>query len=926
MNIAQREKEVQILRGLLTEAIGGEGNLAVVSGAPGMGKSSLLAALADEAAACGAAVLAASCSRGEADLPFAVIGQLMRSSGGPGPRSPWRRALVSVADREHAGDLRDLRASGAVGGSSVAMSVCTALLDLADRCPVVLVVDDIQFADQPSASCLSYLIRRVKPSRMLVVFSQQEIAWRPPTALQAESLRQPRCQLLRLEPLAEADAARMISARLGQEASARLASSWHQATGGSPLLLSALLADYPEPSQAYKLAVISCLGQERELRELAAGLAVLGDGTAGLGDGTAGLGAADLSRLTGISPEIVESGLRSLIHVGVLGQAHRFRHPLAKSAILAGLDPELRAELHGRAAEIAFSAGLPAEQVADHLCAASLAPDWAVPVLEQGARAAIDRGRIEAAVDYLKLAEKACTDDQRRAAIRTTLIRAEWRIDPAIPAAVVTELVAELDHGKVSGPDLVVLAKALLWHGRIDDARTVLRQLEASIKDRKQAAIAQTAAEIRALQPWLRCTYPPVLADCPAVPGDGSPPPAATVLHRQEAAVALAAVLTQGPSASMMPALERVLRFSRLDDVSMDAEECALLALVFGGQLDQAVSWSEAFTSQAIARNATSRQARLVAIRAEIGLRQGDLAGAARFGQLALGLMPLSGWGVAIGAPLSTVVLALTAMGQMDAAAELIRRPVPEAMLETRHGLQYLCARGQHQLAVGNAEAALADFLRAGELMQAWQLDASTLFSWRLAAAEALLSLGQRERARALIDDQMSRSWQMGSRELGSAHRLLAVTSEASARAALLGQAAELLQTAGDRYELSRALAALAAAYQKSGETRRARTARKQALTLAQECQAEPLVRKLSVASESTSQAEPGVLSETERRVAELAAIGYTNRDISDKLFITVSTVEQHLTRIYRKLHLSGRSELPATQVLARNPGPTTGG
>ncbi len=54
------------------------------------------------------------------------------------------------------------------------------------------------------------------------------------------------------------------------------------------------------------------------------------------------------------------------------------------------------------------------------------------------------------------------------------------------------------------------------------------------------------------------------------------------------------------------------------------------------------------------------------------------------------------------------------------------------------------------------------------------------------------------------------------------------------------------------------------------------------------------------------------MLSEAELRVAELAAAGETNREISGKLFITVSTVEQHLTRVYRKLRLSGRADLRA--------------
>lgn len=919
MKIAWREGEARVLRGLLMKAIAGEGNVAVVSGAAGMGKSSLLAALTDEAAQAGAVVLAASCSRDEAGLPFGILDQLVRCrQGEQALRNPWRQALVAAFGRERVSDIRELQADEHQGTQSVAMAMCTAVLELAERRPVVVLVDDIEFADEPSCMCLSYLVRRLRARSLLAVFSQDEISWRPPTKFQAELLRRPRRQLLLLTSLTMSDITEIISERLGEQAADELASSWQRISGGNPLLLQALLADYPEPEQAYSLAMLSCLdGQDFSVQQLAAGLAVLGDRSAEVRG-------ADLARLVGIDAEIVESGLRSLSKVGLIGEDRRFRHPSTRSTILACLDSQLRAELHGRAAEIAFGAGLPAELVAQHLRASALAPGslWAVPVLEEAARAAIDDGRIETAVDYLKLAEYTCPDDQHRAAIRTALIRAKWRIDPSIPAAALTELVGELDHGNVRGPDLVVLAKALLWHGRNDDARTVLRHLDRSISDGQESA-AQTCGEIGAFLPLLRCTYPTVLAHCPVATHVNGPSPAATVLPRQEAAAALVQVLTRGPEARVMSAVERILRHSRLDDISMDAEECALLVLVFGGKLNEAACWYEALISHATASNATSRQARLAAIRAEIGLRQGDLAGAAAFGQLALNLMPASGWGVAIGAPLSVLAAAMTAMGHEDTAAEVMRRPVPEAMLHTRHGLQYLHARGRCLLAAGNTQAALADFQSAGELMLEWQLDSAVLLTWRLAAAEALLLAGQKTRARELIEEQLSRSAHMTARECGSATRLLAITEGMKARPGLLGEAAEMLRAAGDRYELCRTLAAMANAYQVLGEACRARNARKQALALAEECRATPLVRTLADAAErgrrpgerGVNAAESSLLSDTERRVADLAAIGYTNRDISEKLCITVSTVEQHLTRIYRKLNLSGRGELSASQI-----------
>ncbi|WP_373871987.1 helix-turn-helix domain-containing protein [Actinoplanes regularis] len=64
----------------------------------------------------------------------------------------------------------------------------------------------------------------------------------------------------------------------------------------------------------------------------------------------------------------------------------------------------------------------------------------------------------------------------------------------------------------------------------------------------------------------------------------------------------------------------------------------------------------------------------------------------------------------------------------------------------------------------------------------------------------------------------------------------------------------------------------------------------------------------------STTESAPvavTVLSEAEQRVAALAVRGYTNRDIAAQLYLTVSTVEQHLTRTFRKLKVSRRRDLP---------------
>src|SRR5690606_20601568 len=138
-------------------------------------------------------------------------------------------------------------------------------------------------------------------------------------------------------------------------------------------------------------------------------------------------------------------------------------------------------------------------------------------------------------------------------------------------------------------------------------------------------------------------------------------------------------------------------------------------------------------------------------------------------------------------------------------------------MFQTRHGLHYLHARGNHYLAAGHAHAALADFLTCGELVRAWGLDTAGPAPWRTDAAEAGLRLGNRDQARRLIREQLSRP-----DGRGPALRLLAAAGPVGRRIPLLTEAVDLAEASGDRYEQARVLADLSRVHA-VGNRRRAR-------------------------------------------------------------------------------------------------------
>ncbi|WP_061289120.1 helix-turn-helix transcriptional regulator [Herbidospora cretacea] len=936
MGLVERAEAFAALEGLIADARSGKGRVALLTGTVATGKSELLYAFAEKATELGALAVMASASRAEQNLPLGVLGQLIQD------------APLMAEDRERAMGLMAESAALAAGQDEhddpagalmepvdvqVVHALCTILLELSERHPLLIVVDDVHHADRMSLLCLAYLARRVRFARIAAVFGHPDHGRYTETFFQTELMRQPHARRVHLAPLSARGVTALVADRLGRTVAERFAADWFAMSGGNPLLAAALMDDYetgartaPDqtPSELvvgdrYGQAVLSCLHRGEPMTlQVARGLAVLG-------------GSDSLAPLLGLTQTGVTQSLQALTACGVVAGG-AFRHEVGRAAVLADIETPERADLHRAAARLAHEGGAAAATVADHLLQAGrVGAVWVAPVLEDAARAALREGRVKTGVAYLQLAARECTDEQHRMRILTMLVRAEWRINPGAPAAHLAELAGALQRGQLRGGDAAVLARALLWHGRTADAREVLEHLALDA----DPADAEAAGELAVAHPWLRVTHPAFLAELRAgragtsretEEGErrhglfGEPVRRAAMSvaasRRLEATSALAEVLTRGPREGLADGIERLLRGSRLEEMSLDTVESALLALTYAGAHDRAAPWCDLFSVEAASRHAPSRQARLDAIKAEIAVRQGDLPAAEQSARQALATIPPTSWGVAVGGPIAGLVLAATAMGRYDTVGEFLDRPVPDAMFETRYGLLYLYARGRYSLATGHPAAALRDFQACGELVRKWELDVPGFIPWRIDAAEACLRVGRQDQARQLVESQLRRCGPAAKRVQGMAMRVLAATGEVRHRPMLLRQSAELLQVGGDRYELARALLDLVEAYQSLGEYRRAGMITGRALSVARECQAEPLSRTLfrDGDDKKTAEAAPAPatgLSDAERRVAVLAAAGYTNREIAGKLYITVSTVEQHLTQTYKKLNITRRADLP---------------
>ncbi|KJS58844.1 helix-turn-helix transcriptional regulator [Streptomyces rubellomurinus] len=960
MALVERDRSLAFLTEMLaTVAVGGRGAMAVIGGTVGSGKTELLHAVADRAGEHGARVLSAAGIRAERAVPLGVLAQLLL-----GPDLP-------AAGAERVARLLDEAAAqvGPVTGGPDAAAmptrimhgVCGFLGELACQGPLLILVDDVHWSDDASLQCLLYLARRLRAARVLLVFAESEHALRANPLFRTELLRESRCAWVHTAPLSVAGVARLVGTDPGSRAAAEL----HGWTGGNPLLVRALLADRgelpartrPVPGRAdrptghqdrprehecapgadrvvvrgaFGQAVLSCLHRGEPLMGAVARAAAVLDRPAS---------AVLLGRLIGADRQAAARALRELEDTGLFHEGW-FRHPGAARAVLEDLGPEERADLHRRAAELVYHEGATATEVARQLLAAGRAePDWAVPTLCEAAEAARLDSDLDLTIRCLELAGKACGDEAVRARIAMALAEAEWRLNPTAGARHLPRLLSALENGHLPTRYARTLIRKLLWHGRLGAAAEVL-----FLVDGRPGP--EPLARRQATRLWMRTVHPGPADQAPAAAG---PADRAVLGPADQGAAVLMTVLSRGGDDHTAADADRVLRETDLDEATFDSLEAALLALVYGDRVLSAARFGARLADLAAVRRSPSWQARLAAVQAEAALRQGDTLGAERHARFALTRLAPRAWGVAVGAPLATLVLALVATGRLEEAAEQLNQPAPDAFFETRFGLLFQYARGQYQLACGRPSAALEDFRACGRQMRAWDIDLPALVPWRGAAALAHLRLNGQQVARKLMADQLARPGAGGARTHGVSMRQLAAASGVRDRPDLLRKAVKSLQAAGDRLELAHALAELSRAHQALGEASRARAMGHHALELAAECHAEPLARTLlrwhtdaapeqggggpraavapaesAARAESAATAEaagvvrPGrpasgdtsVLSEAERRVAELASMGYMNREVAKSLHVTVSTVEQHLTRVYRKLNISGRNDL----------------
>ncbi|MFJ8013295.1 AAA family ATPase [Streptomyces sp. NPDC096339] len=889
MKLSERDVELRLLDRLYAGCARGRGVVVFTNGPVGCGKTALLSRFAERAVEQGAVYLSVTASASEQLHPFGLADQMVTAMRAAG------MAIGPFAAESGGVTVSGKRSQGA-GRAPVAVlqRFCRTVCEYAGEQPLVIGIEDVHFADEPSLQCLRYLIRRIDSSAVMIVMNESRGHDRELATLHAETLHLHYCHQIRMAPLTVTGVAEQLTERLGVEPTRDAVEAWAGVSGGNPLLLDALIEDHlqagtrrdgPEPGESFRRAVLLCLHRgDPSMRAVARVLAVLGESATPslLGDFLRG----DARSARWSIADLTAAGLLTSM---------RFRHERAQLAVLADIPAEELSAMHRRAAELLYKCGASAVAVAEQLIAAqdSDTIPWHVDILREAAREAMASGEAQTSVKYLRHALGICADAGQKAQITAALADAQWHFDPDKAGRHLRHLHHLVRAGLLTGEEAAVPVKHLLWRGEFDRAEALLRTIEANaVRAVGHSPAGAAPSDLLITRLWLAFCRPGRVrdaagagADVPSLRSGPEPAPGFRSL--------LASLAQDGEE---IRGADQVLHSTRADS-PLACTLLALIVLIQTDRLDDAVFWTERLLQEPWIGRVPVRRALLETIRSAVALRRGELVEAGESARIALELVAPSAWGVVVGLPLSLAVRVATELGDFDTVMSYLNLPVPPVMFDTPFALPYLQAFGRYHLALGHPHTALTNFRSCGDLMARWRLDSPDLADWRSDAAAALVALGRAREAGELIEEQLSQLGGGHSRARGIALRRLAAASEVRDRAPLLQEAVRILAACGDRLELAHAQAELEAARTAAGGQDRPTPSPDEDPEGAESGGKEP----------ASARAE---LTDAERRVAALAASGRTNREIAGKLFITVSTVEQHLTKIYRKLNVRSRLDL----------------
>lgn len=734
---------------------------------------------------------------------------------------------------------------------------------------------------------------------------------------------------LTLRPLSDAGSETLLRDALGAETPSGFCAAASRAAGGNPLLLRELARAITARRLAPTADAVDALleggaaGVARTVRtrlaELNPAATALAEAAAIVGDGQPLRVAADVAGLRG---EVARDAAAALRDVEVLapGDTVAFTHPLVRAALRGDLRALVPGDAHARAAELLARAGAPDRAVAEALLGAPPAGDPArVATLRRAAAAALAAHAPGAARRWTRRALAEPPPEADRAAVLLELADAESSLDQTAAEAALDQALALL-RDPVARATALGRAAAFRPSGEPDEAIALGLQRVRELGDaspplrRRLLGVVGTAVAVRG-----PATGPAELVAALRDLGDADDPGARML----RCVAAYRDAWTNASATRVLASGERAFGGDWLTALDVEGGPFAIgFIALLAADAPGAARLAEEWVAHGRRRNHVAHIAGALMLRARVRLQAGALAAAVEDAEASLDAF--EAYGVRGAAPAfafaaSTLAAARLELGDVEAAARALAHVDPADEAGTPGLIGMTPVRAAMRAASGEAAGALHDTLALGARFEALGGRCPALLPWRSQAALAAHGLGDdgaRPRGLAEAEVAAARAWGTP-RAIGRALTALGVVTPGAAGVATLREAVEVLDGAPAPLEHARAQLALGGALHDAGDAAGAREPLRRALEIADQCGAAPLAGQARTALVATGARPrraaltgPGALTAAERRVAEAAASGASNREIAEELYLTPSTVRIHLSRSLRKLGVSSRSEL----------------
>ncbi|MBV9083919.1 MAG: hypothetical protein JOZ62_14675 [Acidobacteriaceae bacterium] len=595
-----------------------------------------------------------------------------------------------------------------------------------------------------------------------------------------------------------------------------------------------------------------------------------------------------------------------------------FIHPVVRDAIERSMSSDERDLTHRSAAWLLDADGAPVERIAAHLLNVRPAGDaWVVARLANAARIAAASGATAVAARLLDRVLAEPPPAEERFSILREAARAQASAGRERSCSLLREALALTAEPHERAEIYLEMAKVHATLFQWTEAVDVLEQALVKLGDTDQTLAARMQAQL-VLCGWRDARsasrVAPLFERLSSLPAECTPEPLAV-------AQGLVLLLAGRPAGHATPILEKALSGRKRVD-NWDTQGALLWSLVVAERFELV----EAALGDMIAEMERSGSARGLTVTYNtlglLRLRLGALPEADSAARIALRVLQEGDFRAGLAFAAHILANVAVEAGELDEAQAVINL-LPQHGWPAGVGTVLIpAARGRLRLAQGRPAEALDDFETCARMFSAevWgteMRDVGYLHA-RTGAAQALLQLGERERALEVAEAELSDVKVFGTpRALGIALRIAGLAHGGKAGLELVAESVAVLANSPALLERAHSLVEWGSALRRKGQRSAAREPLTEGLDLAARCGARPLAARAreelkAMGARPRRDWRTGLeaLTPGELRVVRLAAEGHSNRDIAQQLYVTLKTIEGHLSRAYDKLGISNRGQL----------------